>query len=627
MNGMDFVLQNIWGMTTNYTVSTTSGSFTTDAGDTRIIQGTGEVNFDVTNGTFDTQGNSGTVYGFTGNYTRTVLDGRSYTSNATFNGVGTILAEWIGYDAPACTSEEVGNETVVSLPTYNETVDGEEVTKTHIACLTEEADTYLFEGIVDANGRMTADGEVTVVKVLDGENFEGAGIFEGMGIANGTGLFVGEGTFSGPMVAPGSFYKTGLMPGTYRMIAMMENGREVQLPDPVEVTIDPTTDLEMKMPGSILQDTLYAEYYTDGLPTPLANTTVELVDFGLGVDAETVYIETDEEGNLSYGPIAIGDYQWRVDIDEDGWYEVEYNFSVEYDSSNISLDVFVPTKRDLVINLDAGDSGLDLSNRTLTFTNTESTDLNQWVVTGVSDENGVVHVEIDMGEWIISDETDSDYVLWHEVEVTEEDIELSLTYAVSVWVNGTVWIQTGLNEQDREPATSEVAVVTVEARSGNILMESRTDTNGSYSFRMPAGVVFHVTAESFADSSNALKVTGGMLIADASQVTETDITLEYANLIEGTVWLRESPSNGSGITWSNVIEGAAGAEVIATDENGLEFRDEIDNAGNFLMYLYPGEWTLTVSNSDMNVDSVAITSDNERNVSTLSQNQVTYLSQ
>ena len=54
------------------------------------------------------------------------------------------------------------------------------------------------------------------------------------------------------MVAPGSFYKTGLMPGTYRMIAMMENGREVQLPDPVEVTIDPTTDLEMKMPGSIL---------------------------------------------------------------------------------------------------------------------------------------------------------------------------------------------------------------------------------------------------------------------------------------------------------------------------------------------------------------------------------------
>ena len=76
LNGMDFILRNIWGMTSNYTVSTTSGSFTTDSGDTRIIQGTGEVEF-TTEGEFDTQGNAGIVHGFTGNYTRTVLDGRS----------------------------------------------------------------------------------------------------------------------------------------------------------------------------------------------------------------------------------------------------------------------------------------------------------------------------------------------------------------------------------------------------------------------------------------------------------------------------------------------------------------------------------------------------------------------
>ena len=46
--------------------------------------------------------------------------------------------------------------------------------------------------------------------------------------------------------APGSFYKTGLMPITYNMIAMMENGREILLPDPVEI-VEPTTDLEMKI--------------------------------------------------------------------------------------------------------------------------------------------------------------------------------------------------------------------------------------------------------------------------------------------------------------------------------------------------------------------------------------------
>ena len=52
------------------------------------------------------------------------------------------------------------------------------------------------------------------------------------------------------MVAPGSFYKTGLML-ELGMIAVMENGRETITPDPVEVTINPTTDLEMKMPTNL----------------------------------------------------------------------------------------------------------------------------------------------------------------------------------------------------------------------------------------------------------------------------------------------------------------------------------------------------------------------------------------
>ena len=140
-----------------------------------------------------------------------------------------MVADWIDYDAPACVNEEVGNETVTALPTYQETIDNETVNKTHIACLTSETDTYLFGGTINANGRMTADGDVTVVKYLNGETFEGTGVYDGIGTANGTGLFIGEGTFSGPMVAPGSFYKTGLMPGEYSMIAIMENGREIQL--------------------------------------------------------------------------------------------------------------------------------------------------------------------------------------------------------------------------------------------------------------------------------------------------------------------------------------------------------------------------------------------------------------
>ena len=77
----------------------------------------------------------------------------------------------------------MGNETIESLPTFEETVDDETVNSTHTACLTSEADTYLFGGTVDANGRMTADGEVIVVKFLDGETFEGTGVYEGIGTA------------------------------------------------------------------------------------------------------------------------------------------------------------------------------------------------------------------------------------------------------------------------------------------------------------------------------------------------------------------------------------------------------------------------------------------------------------
>ena len=624
MDGTDFILRNVWGMTSNYTVTTTSGSFVTDSGDSRIIQGTGEVTF-VENGTFDTQGNTGIVYGFTGNYTRTVLDGRSYTANATFNGAGTIVANWIDYDAPDCVTETVGNETITSLPTFEETVDGETVNSTHIACLTNEDSTYLFEGLVDANGRLTADGEVIVVKFLDGETFEGTGVYEGIGTANGTGLFIGEGTFSGPMVAPGSFYKTGLMPGTYQMIAVMPNGREIQLPDPVEVTIEPTTDLQMKMPGSIFEDTLYADYFTNGDPTPLPNATIELLDFDLGEDANPVQIITDENGTFSYGPLATGSYQWRVDIDEDGWYEVEENFSVGLDSENVSLAVSVPTKSDVIINLNDGGSGLDLANRTLTFTNVETNDFNPLSVTAQSNETGVVHVEIVSGEWVISDETDEEYVLWHEFEVTDEDVELSLTYGVSAWVNGTIWSIPGLEDllqdpqynnasdvplEERNPVTNE----RVEARSGNIILETTTDsTNGTYSFRMPAGVEFHITITSFETTTSSRVLTAGMLVEDASTVTDADLILDYANLLQGTVWLRDSPVNGTGIAWGDGIIGASGAEIIATDASGLEWREEIDNSGNFMMRLGEGSYTLTSSNLEMNVAPVTVSPENETN--------------
>ena len=151
-----------------------------------------------------------------------------------------------------------------------------------------------------------------------------------------------------------------------------------------------------------------------------------MVDYDLADGSEPILISTDENGNFSYGPLATGFYQWCVDIDDDGWYELEQNFTVDSDTVNITLGTIVPKMNDVTINLDDGGNAFDLTNRTLTFKNTEATDLNPMEITAVSDENGIVYAEIGNGDWIISDENDQEFVLWHEIELDDEDVELSL---------------------------------------------------------------------------------------------------------------------------------------------------------------------------------------------------------
>ena len=290
------------------------------------------------------------------------------------------------------------------------------------------------------------------------------------------------------MVAPGSFYKTGILPGTYNMIAIMPNGKEVLLPDPVEVGLTPTNNLDMVLPGSIFADTLLTQSSETGAPEPLPNQTIELLDLDIDENVPIAEIITDEEGNFSYGPIAAGEYQWRVDVDGDGWYEMSMNFTVGQDSENISLAAFIPQKQDLTINLDAGNSGLDLSNRTLTFTNTESTDLLPIIETAVSDENGVVNVELFTGSWIVSDEGDEEYVLWNEFEIESDDIELDLTYSVSVWINATVYSVRSEGEilldngesLSNLTGSQKIAVPTNDLNSGNYIISVAT-AGSSYS--------------------------------------------------------------------------------------------------------------------------------------------------
>ena len=56
----------------------------------------------------------------------------------------------------------------------------------------------------------------------------------------------------------------------------------------------------------------------------------------------------------------------------------------------------------------------------------------------VSDENGVLYAEVPMGSYTISDDADEEHLLLALLDVEEDDITTTLTYAASTWLNGSV---------------------------------------------------------------------------------------------------------------------------------------------------------------------------------------------
>jgi hypothetical protein len=359
--------------------------------------------------------------------------------------------------------------------------------------------TYMLDGEITANGRLTSQGISTLKTELNNATFEATGSFEGIGTINGTGLFIGQGDFAGSMVQPGSFYITGLVPGMYNMIAQLDNGKEVLLPDPVNVGITPTYDLAMTMPGSLFEDTL-----EDFFSEVFANETIELIDEGLGEEF-LVNIITDENGSFSYGPLAPGDYFYRVDVDNDGWYEINESLFVRDDSENFLMSMVVLEMHDVTIQLvspvdaETQTSLIDVTNRVVIFTNDDSL---MAPINATSDETGVLYIELPMGAYTISDDTDENYVLFSHFELEDEDVSFDGNYAVSTWVNGSVRTHLDASEyaqwlespEDIKLIESDAASsLTIDFVSGDLAFSTVTDAEGNYSMRLPNGQDFHMT--------------------------------------------------------------------------------------------------------------------------------------
>ena len=570
----DFILRNIWSMTENYTLTTTNGSF--DSEESRVIQGTGEVTFsDV--GSFTSDGVA-LAYNFTGNFTREIGDNRVYSGNGTWVGIGTLEASWLTHDNASLPCGE--NETMPANASL---------------CLLStgtEFSTYLLDGEVQANGRLTSQGVSSLKKELVGETFEGTGSFDGIGTLNGTGLFIGPGFFSGDLVSPGSFYMTGILPGIYNMIAVMPNGREILLPDPVTVGLEPTYDLAMTLPASQISDTLLT---MDG--DVLAHQELELIDVELGEES-LISLTSGEDGNVSYGPITSGFYYLRVDLDEDGFYEMNQTIQVFDDPMNITFDLGVPQMYDVTITLN-GPAGFDVSNRTVNLTDP----LGLLPLDMVSDENGVVVIELPIGEWEVSDSSDEDYILIEEFSVVDTDVTLDLTYSTSVWVNGSIdapntagftyeeWFALPDEQKLYENASS----VPVRFHGNNLEFTAVTDQFGEFSQRLPSGLTFNINAASSVSTFSA-----GGLVTVVEDMAPLDVMI-LAPTVEviGNVYLfnNETP-------WNQDVPEFEPVEIYATSEDGVVWKTLTDVSGVFQTQLLNGTWSFSIPEAAYNAGTV-----------------------
>ena len=589
----DFILRDIYSMDQNFTLTTTSGEFTTD--EQRILQGTGQVEF-TEDGFFQSEGVA-TVTDFTGNYTREIIANRIFTDNGTWIGAGEILANWIDFSS---IDESYNSADDVPSCEENNTVMPENMS----LCKFEDVDdTYLFDGEIIANGKVTTSVLTTLNRELVGESIEGSGIFEGIGTVNGTGTFRGIGHFSGDMVKPGSFYITGLMPGVYNMVAQLDNGKEVLLPDPVEVGISSSYDLEMTIPGSIFADELL-DFNNEGI----GNMTIEVVDNILG-EGEAIIITTNENGTFEYGPLSKGDYYYRVDLDSDGWYEMNNSFFVGDESTNITLNnMAVPTMYDMDITLTSpvGTEGqaVDLANRVLTFTNDDPL---LPPINATSDSSGNVYIELPLGMYTVSDENDEDYILFERLEVIDDDQILTYSYQVSVWVNGTLRspnaAQGGadypsfLESPDEAKLEQSVPAPNLMVNMDNqdFHFEAITDENGTFAFRLPVGQTFYMTAASVVSwgHDDVIVVTEGM----------DDLGIEYLEplyVIAGSLYHVDNSTN-----WDSLIPGFESIEITATSDDGTVWTTGSTDTGTYVMRVTEGDWTVTIGDEAYDANSIS----------------------
>ena len=586
----EIILRNLHGVVGDENIITTNGSFVSE--ESRIIQGTGQATF-TENGTFESEGLS-SVTNFYGTFTRTIGDGRTFVANGTWNGSGEIKASWIELPDDFNTDCDVdtNDSTIITMP-ENETL-----------CLkddTGDLPVYLTNGEIVANGRFTSSGITTLVQEHEGASFDGIGDFAGTGTFNGTGLFIGVGEFSGEMVEPGSFYRTGLTPGEYEAFAVLENGIEVKLPDTVSVSVNPSFDLNLQIPGSLITGDI-----VDEAGNPLENVTFEWFESSLGEES-IVHVTTDERGNYSYGPIYTGTYQYRVDIDSDGFYELDSVISFGDEAQTFTPISMIGARYDANITLvspvnETGGNLVDLALRNISFIPINAIGD---TVTATSDETGAVYVELAPGSYQIKDSASEDYVLFSTIDIISEDLTTEAAYAKSVTITGTILAYTtqyneSWDENDELNNSTPASGAVVVATAGDLQFTTESNLTGEFSIELPGDRDYQIIAR------NTVNNYGIGFAQEFSSLTEIPSDYPLGNIffepllsVSGLLHIYDE-----NYTWdSNDFEGYTPV-IIATDENSFVWDSVVNSDGSFSFNIPAGNYTFSGEESLLNISTV-----------------------
>jgi hypothetical protein len=268
------------------------------------------------------------------------------------------------------------------------------------------------------------------------------------------------------------------------------------------------------------------------------------------------------------------------------------------ESMNLTFDTGIPEMFDLTITLN-GPEGFDVTGREVNFTDP----LGLMPIDVVSDENGVVVVELPIGEWSITDNSDEDYILIEEVMVEDSDLTLDFTYATSVWVNGSIdapntagfTYQEWLSLPEAEKLYDNASSVPVRFHGNGLEFTTVTDQFGEFSQRLPAGMTFNLNAQSSISSFAA-----GTVVTVSAGMSSLDVLILVQTVdVVGEVKLFDNNTN-----WNQGIPNYEPVEIYATGDDGVVWTALTDQEGIFNMQLLNGTWTFSIPDADYNAESV-----------------------